>query len=260
MGNTAFDYNNYRHNAIVYDFTTRKPMGNGTKTDNEKYDNKAGKSVEVFAFKTDDEIKAMIDVFDRNIDDATNGTPKMLACRNKMLFIIGVNVGLRASDLRTLTWDFFFEQMPNGNLKFRDGYSIRPKKTSKRNKYVHLRFNDAVKRVIKWYIDMYPIENVKNYVFMSRQGDDAISVDTMWRVIKNTAKEAGIKQNIGSHSLRKSFCRRLYDNAQDKSKALVVLQKILNHSSSLTTLNYIGITNDDMDDAFDSINIGIDWI
>lgn len=260
MTNTAFDYNNYRHNAIVYDFTTRKPMGNGTKTDNEKYDNKAGKSVEVFAFKTDDEIKAMIDVFDRNIDDATNGTPKMLACRNKMLFIIGVNVGLRASDLRTLTWDFFFEQMPNGNLKFRDGYSIRPKKTSKRNKYVHLRFNDAVKRVIKWYIDMYPIENVKNYVFMSRQGDDAISVDTMWRVIKNTAKEAGIKQNIGSHSLRKSFCRRLYDNAQDKSKALVVLQKILNHSSSLTTLNYIGITNDDMDDAFDSINIGIDWI
>lgn len=260
MTNTAFDYNNYRHNAIVYDFTTRKPMGNGTKTDNEKYDNKAGKSVEVFAFKTDDEIKAMIDVFDRHINEAIGGTPKMLACRNKMLFIIGVNVGLRASDLRTLTWDFFFEQMPNGNLKFRDGYSIRPKKTSKRNKYVHLRFNDAVKRVIKWYIDMYPIENVKNYVFMSRQGDDAISVDTMWRVIKNTAKEAGIKQNIGSHSLRKSFCRRLYDNANDKSKALVVLQKILNHSSSLTTLSYIGITNDDMDDAFDSINIGIDWI
>ena len=260
MTNTAFDYNNYRHNAIVYDFTTRKPMGNGTKTDNEKYDNKAGKSVEVFAFKTDDEIKAMIDVFDRHIEEASDGTPRMLACRNKMMFIIGVNVGLRASDLRTLTWDFFFEQMPNGNLKFRDGYSIRPKKTSKRNKYVHLRFNDAVKRVIKWYIDMYPIDDVKDYVFMSRQGDDAISVDTMWRVIKNTAKEAGIKQNIGSHSLRKSFCRRLYDNANDKSKALVVLQKILNHSSSLTTLSYIGITNDDMDDAFDSINIGIDWI
>lgn len=260
MINTAFDYNNYRHNAIVYDFTTRKPMGNNTKTDNGKYDNKAGKSVEVFAFKTDDEIKAMIDVFDRHIEEASGGTPRMLACRNKMMFIIGVNVGLRASDLRTLTWDFFFEQMPNGNLKFRDGYSIRPKKTSKRNKYVHLRFNDAVKRVIKWYIDMYPIDDVKDYVLMSRQGDDAISVDTMWRVIKNTAKEAGIKQNIGSHSLRKSFCRRLYDNANDKSKVLVVLQKILNHSSSLTTLSYIGITNDDMDDAFDSINIGIDWI
>ena len=260
MGNTAFAYDKYQHSAIVYDFATKRQIDKKNEADNGKYDNKAGKSVEVFAFKADDEIKAMIDVFDRHINEAIGGTPKMLACRNKMLFIIGVNVGLRASDLRTLTWDFFFEQMPNGNLKFRDGYSIRPKKTSKRNKYVHLRFNDAVKRVIKWYIDIYPIENVKNYVFMSRQGDDAISVDTMWRVIKNTAKEAGIKQNIGSHSLRKSFCRRLYDNANDKSKALVVLQKILNHSSSLTTLSYIGITNDDMDDAFDSINIGIDWI
>lgn len=260
MTNTAFDYNNYRHNAIVYDFTTRKPMGNGTKTDNEKYDNKAGKSVEVFAFKTDDEIKAMIDVFDRHIDEAIGGTPKMLACRNKMLFIIGVNVGVRASDLRLLTWDFFFEQTDNGTMRFRDEYSLRPKKTSKHNKYVHLKFNDAVKRVIQWYIGMYPIHNLNDYVFVSRQGDDAISVETMRRVIKGTAKEAGIRQNIGTHSLRKSFCRRLYDNARDKSKALVVLQKILNHSSSLTTLNYIGITNDDMDDAFDSINIGIDWI
>ena len=260
MGNTAFAYDKYQHSAIVYDFATKRQIGKKNEAGNGKYDNKAGKSVEVFAFKADDEIKAMIDVFDRHIEEASGGTPRMLACRNKMMFIIGVNVGLRASDLRTLTWDFFFEQMSNKSLKFRDGYSIRPKKTSKSNKYVHLRFNDAVKRVIKWYIDMYPIDDVKDYVFVSRQGDDAISVNTMWRVIKGAAKEAGIKQNIGSHSLRKSFCRRLYDNAQDKSKALVVLQKILNHSSSLTTLSYIGITNDDMDDAFDSINIGIDWI
>lgn len=260
MSNIAFDYNKYQRNAVVYDFTTRRPMGGNTKADNEKYDNKAGKSVEVFAFKTDDEIKAMIDVFDKHIEEAENNNQRMIACRNKMLFIIGINVGVRASDLRLLTWDFFFEKTTDNTLRFRDGYSLRPKKTSKHNKYVQLKFNDAVKKVVKWYVGMYPIDDVKDYVFKSRKGDDAISVRSMWRMIKSTAKEAGISQNIGTHSLRKSFCRRLYDNAMDKSKALVVLQKILNHSSSLTTLNYIGITSDDMDDAFDSINIGIDWI
>lgn len=260
MSNIAFDYNKYQRNAVVYDFTTRRPMGGNTKTDNEKYDNKAGKSVEVFAFKTDDEIKAMIDVFDKHIEEAESDTKRMIACRNKMLFIIGINVGLRASDLRTLTWDFFFEKTIDGTLRFREGYSLRPKKTRKHNKYVSLRFNDTVKKIIKWYVDMYPISDVKDYIFKSSQSDNAITVDMMWRVVKGVAKEAGITSNIGTHSLRKSFCRRLYDNATDKSKALVVLQKILNHSSSLTTLNYIGITNDDMDDAFDSINIGIDWI
>lgn len=260
MGNAAFYYDKYQRSAIVYDFTTRRQIGKKNEADNGRYDNKAGKSVEVFAFKTDDEIKAMIDVFDRHIEMAGNDNQRMIARRNKMLFIIGVNVGLRASDLRTLTWDFFFEKMSNGSLRFRDGYSLRPKKTSKHNKYVQLRFNDTVKKVIGWYVSIYPITDVKDYVFKSSQSDNAITVDMMWRVIKGAAKEAGITQNIGTHSLRKSFCRRLYDNAQDKSKALVVLQKILNHSSSLTTLNYIGITNDDMDDAFDNINIGIDWI
>ena len=260
MSNTAFDYNKYQHNAVIYDFATRKPVSKNADADNGKYDNRAGKSVEVFAFRTNEEIKAMIDVFDKHIEEAENDSKRIIACRNKMLFVIGVNVGLRASDLRTLTWDFFFEQMVDGTLRFRDGYSLRPKKTSKHNKYVQLRFNDTVKKIISWYISIYPINDVKSYVFKSSQSDNAITVDMMWRVIKSAAKEAGITQNIGTHSLRKSFCRRLYDNAQDKSKALVVLQKILNHSSSLTTLNYIGITNDDMDDAFDSINIGIDWI
>lgn len=260
MGNTAFDYDKYQHSAIVYDFTTRRQIGKKNEADNGRYDNKAGKSVEVFAFRTDEEIKAMIDVFDEHIENAENANQRMIACRNKTLFIVGVNVGLRASDLRTLTWSFFFEKMPDGTLLFRDGYNLRPKKTSKHNKYVQLRFNDAVKKVINWYIGMYPIDDMNEYVFKSRKGNDAISVRSMWRMIKESAKEAGITQNIGTHSLRKSFCRRLYDNAGDKSKALVVLQKILNHSSSLTTLNYIGITNDDMDDAFDSINIGIGWI
>ena len=260
MTNAAFDYNHYNNNAIVYDFTTRKPVSKNTGADDDKYDNKAGKSAEVFAFRTDEEIRAMIDVFDEHIENAENANQRMIACRNKTLFVVGVNVGLRASDLRTLTWSFFFEKMPDGTLLFRDGYNVRPKKSSKHNKYVQLRFNDAVKRVINWYISMYPIDDMNGYVFKSRKGNDAISVRSMWRMIKESAKEAGITQNIGTHSLRKSFCRRLYDNATDKSKALVVLQKILNHSSSLTTLNYIGITSDDMDDAFDSINIGIDWI
>ena len=82
----------------------------------------------------------------------------------------------------------------------------------------------------------------------------------MWRVIKDAAKEAGIKRNIGTHSLRRTFCRRAYDNAVDKSKALLIIQKILNHSSQAVTMQYLGLLNEEIEDVFDSMNIGFDMI
>lgn len=264
MGNAAYklNRNNYynRNNIIDFNFKTKKIETPKVDAPSGKYDNRAGKKSEVYAIKTDEELKAMIDVFDKHIDEASTPTLKRVACRNKMLFIIGINVGLRASDLRLLTWDFFFDVAPDGNFIFRDGYSLRPKKTSRYNKHVALKFNETTKKIIEWYIEQYPIEDIHDYVFRSRQINEPITVNGMRRMIKDAGKEAGIKQNLGSHSLRKSFCRRLYDNSQDKSKALVVLQSILQHSSQSITLKYIGILNDEIEDAFDNVNFGLDFI
>lgn len=263
MSNVAFDMNynkNNEGNAVIYDFVTRKPATKNIANDNGNYDNRAGKKCEVYAFRTDEEIKAMIDVYNKHIEEAATASKRKIECRNKMLFVIGVNIGVRASDLRLLTWDFFFEQNIDGSLSFRKSYNLRPKKTQKTGKYVNLYFNDAVKKIINWYIEQYPIENITDYVFKSRVGDGPITVNAMWRVIKDAAKEAGIKQSIGTHSLRKSYCRRLYDNATDKSQAVVLLQTILNHSSANVTLKYIGILNEEIEEAFDGVNLGFDFI
>lgn len=261
--NLAYDYNVYNKdnkNTIIYDFTSRKPIVEKAEVDNGTYDNRAGQKKEVYAFRTNEEIKSMIDVYDKHIEEASNSLLRKIACRNKMLFVIGINIGVRASDLRLLTWDFFFEKNLDGSLKFRESYSLRPKKTSKHNKYVNLYFNDTVKKIINWYINMYPIEDIESYVFKSRKTDEPITVNAMWRVIKDAAKEAGIKQNIGSHTLRKTFCYQVYANASDKGKVLIILQNILNHSDQLTTMRYLGLINEDIEDTFDSLNIGLDMI
>lgn len=262
MSNVAFDIidNNNENNAIIYDFVSRRPINNGIVNEDGTYDNKAGQKKEVYAFRTDEEIKAMIDVYNKHIDEADTNGKRKIACRNKMLFIIGINIGVRASDLRLLTWDFFFEKNIDGSLSFRKNYSLRPKKTSKHNKHVVLFFNESVRKIITWYTEQYPIENINDYVFKSRVGDGAITVNGMWRVIKDAAKEAGIEQNIGTHSLRKSFCRRVYDKANDKGQALVLLQRVLNHSSSAVTAAYLGLYDDEIEDAFDDLNLGIDFI
>lgn len=218
----------------------------------------SGKDSEVYAFKTKDEIDAMMAVLDNHIDTAINDNQKKIAYRNKMLFVIGINIGIRGSDLRTLRWSFFFDKKDNGTLKFKTFYVIQPIKQRKQKKFVKLFFNDAVKNAINSYIEKYPIDNLDDYLFTSRKGDEPIEVASLWRIVKNTAAEAGIEQNIGSHSLRKTFGFWCWHNHEDKNKALVILQQIFNHSSTQVTARYIGILDDEIEDMFHSINLGLD--
>ena len=243
----------------VIQFELIRGKGKQEKTRN-ALDNMAGKDSEVYAFKTKEEISAMIEVFDNHINEAKNDNQRQIACRNKMLFVIGINVGIRGSDLRTLQWSFFFEKDSNGNLKFRDFYTLQPMKQRKQKKYVKLHFNQSVKQAIAKYVEEYPIENLNDYMFASRKGDEPINVRSLWRIIKEAAGEAGIQQNIGSHSLRKTFGFWCWHQAEDKNKALVILQQIFNHSSTSVTSKYIGILDDEMKDMFNSIELGLDMI
>ena len=220
----------------------------------------AGKDSEVYAFRTKEEIIAMIQVFDKHIEEADSNVKRQIACRNKLLFLIGMNIGIRGSDLRTLKWSFFFDQDDDGELKFKRFYTLQPMKQRKQKKFVKLYFNQTVQTAIKNYIVEYPIENLDDYLFFSRKGDEPITVQGLWGIIKGTAIEAGIKQNIGSHSLRKSFGFWCWHESEDKNKALVILQQLFNHSSTQITARYIGILDDEIEDMFNSIELGLDMI
>lgn len=216
----------------------------------------AGISSEVYPFTSEDEIKAMIDVFDKRIDEASDENKKQIATRNKMLFLIGINLGIRASDLCGLKYSFFM----NNDGTFKDSYSLQPKKTKKTGKFVKLYFNDTVKKAITNYLEDYPMEDINEYLFKSRKGDKHITEIHLGKVIKDAAKEVGIERNICSHSLRKTFGYFVYHNADDKNNALVILQTIFNHSSPAITSKYIGLTDDEVSDVFNSLDLGLDYI
>ena len=215
----------------------------------------AGVSSEVYPFTTEDEIKSMIDTFNKHIEEAETDKKRRVCCRNKMLFLVGINLGIRASDLCGLRYSFFLES----DGSFKEFYSLQPKKTKKTGKYVKLFFNETVKKAITEYIKEYPIEDINDYLFESRKGGHITEI-SLGRIIKDTAEEVGIDKNICSHSLRKTFGFWAWHNAEDKNKALVVLQKIFNHSDTATTAKYIGITNDEMSDVFNSLDLGLDYI
>jgi integrase len=212
----------------------------------------AGVSSTVYPFSVE-EIKAVIDVFNNRIDEATNDNQRQIACRNKMLFLIGVNVGLRASDLMQLRWSYFYKN----DMTFKEFYVLQPKKTRKTGKFVKIFFNQTVKKAIENYVSDYPIEDLNGYLFKSRKGDNPITERGLWKIIVDVAADASIDKNVGSHSLRKTWARNIYDNAEDKSEALVMLQECLRHSDSLTTLRYIAIMDEEKKDMYESIELGL---
>lgn len=216
-----------------------------------------GQSGEVYAFRSKSEIQAMLRVFDKHISEALTVEQRRIACRNKLLFVVGINVGLRASDLRKLQWKDFFKVI-NGTLTCLDFKKFMPEKTKKKSKYVPVYYNAAIWQAVAWYLQQYPMENLDEYLFLSRKGRDPISVASLWNIIKDTAAEAGIKQNIGSHSLRKTFGYWAYHTAADKSAALVQLQKTFNHSTTLVTMCYIGIMDEEIKENFMNVNLGIE--
>ena len=215
----------------------------------------AGVSSEVYPFISE-EIESMICLLNKRIEDAQDENKRQIACRNKMLFLIGINISLRISDLVSLKWNFFLKD----DGTFRDSYKIQPKKTKKYGKYVPLYFNDVVKNTITWYIEQYPIEDFDDYVFKSRQGNKAVTEGFVWKILVDAAKEVGIEHNVGTHSLRKTFGYHVWHNAEDKEKALVLLMAIFNHSSIATTKKYIGIMDEEIENVFNDLNLGLDLI
>lgn len=222
-----------------------------------RYNSKvAGVSSEVYPLVSQEEIKAVVDVLNRQIENATTDNKRHLACRNKMMFLVGINLGIRASDLCSLKYSFFMNQ----DGTFKDFYKLKPKKTKKTGKYVTLYFNQTVKKSITDYVKEYPIEDIDGYIFKSQKGNAPINEKSLWQIIVNIVAEAGIERNVGSHTLRKTFGYHVWHGSEDKEKALVMLMTIFNHNSIATTKKYIGIMGEEIEDVFNGLNLGLDFV
>ena len=67
----------------------------------------------------------------------------------------------------------------------------------------------------------------------------------------NTVAQRIRLEEIGTHTLRKTFGYHFYK----RNKDVAMLQKLFNHSSPSITLRYIGIEQDEIDEAYEDFEI-----
>ncbi|MED4456133.1 site-specific integrase [Metabacillus fastidiosus] len=152
--------------------------------------------------------------------------------RNELLFVLGINTGLRISDLLSLEI---------GDVKASDKIEIREKKTKKQRT---IAISRKTCRLIERYLkEERPNAEYGEPLFLSQKGGP-ISRQHAYDILNKAARAVGISDRIGTHSLRKTFGYFAYKKGVD----LAMIQKLLNHSSQAETLRYIGITQEQMDE------------
>jgi len=162
---------------------------------------------------------------DKNkIEDMKNELLK-LGYKNYILFIVGINTGLRISDILNLkVYD----------VRDKSHIAIKERKTGKDKRFL---INGQLRKDVEKFISGM---NNEEYIFQSRKGKNKpISRVQAYRVLNKAAAKLDIKE-VGTHTLRKTFGYWHYQMYKD----VAILQDIFNHSAPSITLRYIGINQD----------------
>lgn len=162
----------------------------------------------------------------------------------RMSLLIGLSsfIGTRISDTLTLTWDMIYDT---------DSFTIIEKKTGKKR---IIKINDSFQKHIKDCFNALNIKDRNEKCFLSNKK----SVYTVQRVnviLKEIKEKYNIKiEHFSTHSLRKTFGRKVVENAGENSEmALIKLSELFNHSSPMITRRYLGLRHEELMNVYDEL-------
>jgi site-specific recombinase XerD len=92
----------------------------------------------------------------------------------------------------------------------------------------------------------------KSHITIKEKENRPITRQRAWQVINEAAQAVGIQDEIGTHTLRKTFG---YHARMKKGVSIELIQKLFNHSAPSITMKYIGITQDELDNVYFNLNL-----
>jgi integrase len=156
--------------------------------------------------------------------------------RDLTLFVVGIHVGLRGSDLLRLDWEQLL--LPSSiRPVFRPTVRLQERKTKR---VATLEIPRPAKDALRtwWQRSGSPRAGL---VFPSGKGGGPLLVSTLHTLVNKWAKDAGVAGHYGSHTLRKTFG---FHARQSGHLTIEDLMWRFGHRSPSTTLCYLGITDD----------------
>jgi site-specific recombinase XerD len=135
----------------------------------------------------------------------------------------------------------------------KDELGLAEEKTSKHRK---ITINAKVREAVNLCLNEHRLKNTFNengYMFANRW-DAPVTISYVNKRLKCLFTKYHVSvQNPSSHTLRKTFGKRVYESDNKSERALIYLSEIFSHSSIAITRKYIGITQEQIADVYMSI-------
>lgn len=170
------------------------------------------------------------------------------AVRDKCLFLLGINIGARVSELTALqVGDVWHYSRPVDVLTLRketvkgkkESYSIPLNATAKA----------VIAEMIQWKQAQGEDISPSAFLFASRKGKGRLSRVQVHRILKEAYERAFLTGNVTTHSMRKTVANAVYSATGD----LFVVKEILGHKNLSTTQQYLGVGIDKLREAMDAL-------
>ncbi|WP_394231992.1 tyrosine-type recombinase/integrase [Niallia oryzisoli] len=149
--------------------------------------------------------------------------------RDYVLFVFGINTGLKINELLDIKAGDVLEK----NGKVREFITL----TSKDPRPKEIYLNHKVQKDVQHYIEAKQLCS-DDYLFQSTKSPKPITRQQAYRIIHQAAEAVGIKEKIGTDSMRKTFGFHAFK----RGVAISLLQKHFHHSTPSETLKYLGIS------------------
>jgi integrase len=152
--------------------------------------------------------------------------------RDYALWVVAVNSALRSGDLCRLKWEDTVDDGICIQLRVLEGKTKKPRT---------IPLNPDTSAALRAWRFLCESE----FVYSGQRG--ALTTATWGRSIKAWCESVGFTGNFSGHSARKTFVRVQHDHF---GTSLPVLMKVLNHSTELQTMTYMGRLGDDVLKAY----------
>lgn len=155
--------------------------------------------------------------------------------RNLLLFTLGINSALRASDILGIT----IGQVRYANVG--DRITVKEKKTGKSNVFM---MNKEIKYALDSYLKTVDAKD-DDFLFKSRKGSNApLSVHAVTKYVKEWCNAIHLHIHAGSHTLRKTWC--FQQRIRYGSSWELISRRLAHHSPSITR-TYLGIQEEEVE-------------
>lgn len=141
--------------------------------------------------------------------------------RDYLLFRLGINLGLRVSELLTLKIE---------DIKGRERLVIQ---NTKQNRSYEFILSESLQSEINFFVG----DQEEGLLFRSRNNGGALTRQRAYLILRKAAENAGLDRSIGTHTLRKTFGYWAYK----KGTSLESIRYFFGHATIGVTMKYLGL-------------------